>query len=454
MSSDDASLKKMYTDWISTKEAIVRYYNSSLDERAQQKVDLTSLESAANDLEKKLSSLSTDFKSHTDKENTSWDEVKQNVQEGEAAIEILRVKKRYVKDSIYYLGLVVKKSSAAPEMLIWPLGKRLEGRNFKYHRNTIKFKVVDTLSYRIYFQPIQKLVGDISTLYISCDGVFNKVNFNSLYNAKKNHFVIDDFTIRQLGSTREMVNHSSGQNSKPIAYLFGAADFNLGQPDQVVASGKRSGSSLGFQGEDIPFLPATEQEVDGISSVLTNAQWEIRPFKKMEASESNIKKTVNPRLMHVATHGFFLSDVDVTTADEEITNPLFRSGLLLAGAALDRTVSKQEEDGVLTAYEAMNLNLDQTDLVVLSACETGLGEVRNGEGVYGLQRAFMVAGARNVLMSLWQVDDKATQELMNTFYKFWAGGQDKHKAFREAQLKMKEQYAAPFYWGAFVIVGY
>jgi len=454
LASNDEGLKNLYAEWTAAKESIVRYYNSSLEERAQQKIDLTSLESKANDLEKKLSVLSVDFKSQTDKENPSWEEVQRGIQDHEAAIEILRIKKRYVKDSIYYLGLVIRKSAGAPEMFVWPMGKGLEGRNFKYHRNTIKFKVTDTLSYRNYFLPLQKVLGDISTLYISCDGVFNKVNFNSLYNAKRKNFVIDDFTIKQLSSTREIVIHNAGQTARPIAYLFGAADFSFGQPDQVVASGKRNGSALGFQGEDIPFLPATEQEVDGINTLLANSQWETHPFKKVEATEANLKKTTNPRLIHIATHGFFLSDVEISSDDEDIGNPLFRSGLLLAGAALDRTVSKQEEDGVLTAYEAMNLNLDQTDLVVMSACETGLGEVRNGEGVYGLQRSFMVAGAKNVLMSLWQVDDKATQQLMNTFYKFWADGLDKHKAFREAQLKMKEQYSSPFYWGAFVIVGY
>src|SRR5262249_17072768 len=155
---------------------------------------------------------------------------------------------------------------------------------------------------------------------------------------------------------REIVNHGTDQTAKPIAYLFGAADFNFGQPDQIVTSGKRSGAALGFQGEDIPYLAATEQEVDGINALLTNSQWETHPFKKIEATEANLKKTINPRLMHIATHGFFLSDVDISGADEDISNPLFRSGLLLAGAALDRTVSKQEEDGVLTAYEAMNLN--------------------------------------------------------------------------------------------------
>ncbi|MGC4021220.1 MAG: CHAT domain-containing protein [Cyclobacteriaceae bacterium] len=405
-------------------------------------------------MEKKLSSLSDEFREQSDKETVSWDDVQKTLQTNDAAIEILRIKKRYIKDSLYYAALILKKNTSAPDIVIWKLGKQLEDKRFRFHRNTIKFHYIDTLSHQYFWQPLQAKLTDVSTLFISCDGVFNKVNFNSLYNPKQKRWVIDDFSIRQLSSTRELVNKPTSQASRSTAYLFGNVDFNLGEPDHVGTSTKRStASSFGFEGENIPILPATEIEIKGIFSLLSGKQWDVQSFEKKDATEETIKKMINPRLIHIATHGFFLSDVDINENDEAVSNPLFRSGVLLAGAAVDRANSQREDDGVLTAYEAMNLNLDQTDLVVLSACETGLGEVRNGEGVYGLQRSFMVAGARNVLMSLWQVDDKATQELMNAFYANWIDGKDKHQAFREAQLKIKEQYPAPYFWGAFVLVG-
>jgi CHAT domain-containing protein len=163
-------------------------------------------------------------------------------------------------------------------------------------------------------------------------------------------------------------------------------------------------------------------------------------------------------VLHIATHGFF---------DQAAGNPLSNSGLCLTGA--NQTKSGKEtmtvedifsgqkaEDGILTAAEAMNLNLDKTDLVVLSACQTGLGEVSNGEGVYGLQRAFIVAGSKAVLCSLWETDDVASVKFMELFYSNYLASNDKHKALKEAQQqlrKLKEKYQHPHFWGNFVLIG-
>ena len=187
--------------------------------------------------------------------------------------------------------------------------------------------------------------------------------------------------------------------------------------------------------------------------------------EQKDATEANIKAVKGPALMHIATHGYFLADGNLGSGDamgidaeNAKNNPLLRSGLILAGAP-DPNQQEQSSDlqsndnGILTAYEAMNLNLEGTDLIVLSACETGLGDVKAGEGVYGLQRAFMVAGANALIMSLWKVDDAATQMLMTNFYTNWTKGGNKLKAFKQAQLQLMVKYKDPYYWGAFVMMG-
>ncbi len=164
-----------------------------------------------------------------------------------------------------------------------------------------------------------------------------------------------------------------------------------------------------------------------------------------KALEETLKDCFKPRVLHIATHGYFQPDATSTQ------NPLLRSGLMLTGAAQTLAGNKDNktEDGILTAYEAMNLNLDNTDLVVLSACETGLGSVSNGEGVYGLQRAFKVAGAKTIIMSLWKVNDEATQELMTAFYDNWLRTSNKRQAFENAQQTIRAKYEISLLLGGF-----
>jgi CHAT domain-containing protein len=177
-----------------------------------------------------------------------------------------------------------------------------------------------------------------------------------------------------------------------------------------------------------------------------------------------IKKTSQADILHIATHGFFIAadENSIQTPDNSLSNMqanvMLRSGLLLAGAEknlmdkIQQKPSTSSEDGVLTALEVMNLNLDKTSIAILSACETAGGDVRNGEGVYGLQRSFLLAGAKSVLMSLWKVDDEATQQLMESFYRFAVKMPDKSMAFQQAQLDIKKKFPDPSYWAAFVLI--
>jgi CHAT domain-containing protein len=222
-----------------------------------------------------------------------------------------------------------------------------------------------------------------------------------------------------------------------------------------------------FSGDAITELPGTEIEIKNIASIAQDNQLSVQKYLYDDATEGRLKAVESPSILHVATHGFFMNESAAASADErggfanftsdDLKNPLRRSGLLFSYCkqAFSRDKNKLilDEDGILTADEAQNLSLDNTDMVVLSACETGLGEVKNGEGVYGLQRAFQTAGAKSVLMSLWTVSDQATQELMTEFYMQWFSLKDKKLAFRQAQLNLKKKYPDPFYWGAFVLVG-
>lgn len=262
-------------------------------------------------------------------------------------------------------------------------------------------------------------------------------------------------------------------------------DAPAGLEEILVERGPRR--SRDFRAEVAPFdrLPSTRDEGQTIAEILRARGVAVRdPWFDREALEEPLKAVRAPLIMHLATHGFFERDQE-RTPDEGlrglslsrsreggflppgIENPLLRSGLALAGANalfLHREPAPRAEDGILTALDVCGLNLSGTELVTLSACDTGVGEVRRGEGVFGLRRAFHQAGAKTLVMSLWKVADEETQVLMEQFYHSLLAGWLKPDALREAQLAMiramREKqlrpeygFAHPFFWAAFICQG-
>jgi CHAT domain-containing protein len=333
-------------------------------------------------------------------------------------------------------------------------------------------RIKDNESFEYFWKDIDKVTNGKKNIYLSPDGIYNKLNINSLLKTDGT-YIIENQYIRLVSNSEDILNfgkQSRLRNAKKEAILIGAPDFNISlkeiNPSLVEVLPPGSKENLGVNpGIQIESLPGTQIEIASIAERLESKKWKVTALTNDQATENHLKSMNNPYLLHIATHGYFLKDLDiqfrkrafgmdVQTASE---NPLMRSGLLFAGASDALSDNKvfggDYENGVLYAYEAMSLNIDNSELVVLSACETGLGEIQNGEGVYGLQRAFMAAGVKNIIMSLWKIDDIASQELMTAFYDDYLESGNIASSFRNAQRKMMEKYKHPYFWAAFIMLG-
>jgi CHAT domain-containing protein len=389
------------------------------------------------------------------------------LEKGEAAIEVIRTFSDFEKENIAYIAFTLYPGAEYPVLTVMNNGDYLEGKGFKYLYNAILYKIKDNRSYNSYWEPIKASIPpETRVIYFSADGVYNLINPNTLFNKATNQYIIEEYNIRLLSSTRELLDGDESGNPSNNAVLMGYPDYATDTAEQPNTSPPLNPTNMIIADTVVNQLPGTAAEVDTLNQILNAYHWNTSVYTRQQATEEQIKKVNSPKLLHIATHGYFLQDVEVNDQEKAYgihiqnvkANPLLRSGLLLAGAQNTingslRTSDSVAEDGILTAYEAMNLDLDETEMVVMSACETGLGEVRNGEGVYGLQRAFMVAGAKSVIMSLWKVDDETTQELMRIFYSRWMNGEDKLTAFYKAQIELKAKFNDPYYWGGFVMLG-
>jgi len=331
--------------------------------------------------------------------------------------------------------------------------------------------------YNYFWKPIADKIGDAKTIYISLGGVYNNINLNTIYNPETGKYLLEEKDIRIVNSAREFIMNKERETktyNNNTASLFGFPNFDgnttvSADASDLFASTRDLNSfwldSLTRGGLKAKPLPATKTEVENISATLKSKGWQVTNYLADNASETNLKSQQSPRVLHVATHGYFFPDIPMEDKDQTrflgmdrqqvVQDPMLRSGLLLTGA--NRTLkgeSSTGENGLLSAAEASLLDLRETELVVLSACETGKGEVKNSEGVYGLRKAFSDAGAQNIIMSLWKVDDDVTQEFMSRFYEIWLNDKTSiREAFNRTQLEIKAKYPQPYFWGAFILVG-
>lgn len=453
LNGNDEVLKAKYNEWIDQKEFLTAALSMSKEQLEENDINVDALLRDVETIEKEISEKSTLFDNSFKEKQITWEEVQDGLDSNEVAIEMVRFRyfDHVFTDSIIYVGLYVKneKSMKEPGIVVLKNGYELENRYYKVYRNSIKFKVDDKYSYGQFWEPIVQQVGNTSTIYFSGDGVYNQINLEAIP-TNDGKYVLDNSNIILVSNTKDVyLSKSAGVKD---TYANNATMF--GNPIFYVSAGQHSYT--------VGQLPGTEKEIEELNTILDNYGWETQKYLETAATEERIKELENPKVFHIATHGFFTpaaeieSNVDIQGSDKAVQNPLLRTGLMLAGAGdlLDQNPYNYNIDnGILTAYEAMNLNFDQTDLVVLSACETALGDLSVGEGVYGLQRAFIVAGANTLIMSLFKVDDIATQKLMVSFYNKWLETGNKRQAFIDAKKEIRNEFKDPIYWGAFVMIG-
>jgi tetratricopeptide (TPR) repeat protein len=455
------------------------------------------LQKDSNDLEQELVRRSGALAGQKKLAEAKWQDVQKALGKQDAAVEFVRFAYhdgKRLTDNAKYAALVVTPDATMPQLVLLGDADKLEDIPLKEYRYGAGLRKTAPSSsqpsfYDSFWKPLETTLGGAKRVYVSPDGVLNQVSLGVVRD-DRDRLLMQKYDLRIVSSTKDLLREKRVSQAQ-TATLVGNPKFDLSAAEEQAAlenshpkrvAGLEVAQNLSAQtlgrgvsrDENCPNrppdgflcpLPGTETEVASIQALLQKSGWQVSPpYTGERALKEVVRSVQHPRVLHIATHGFFEPDQDVPKGDRPTAreDPMLRSGLLLAGA--DRTLKGEPtppdlDNGVLTAFEASSLDLQGTELVVLSACETGLGEVQNGEGVFGLRRALQEAGAQSVLMSMWSVPDRETQELMTLFYERWLGGKEKAVALREAQMEMRKRVKKryhqdlPFYWGGFVLVG-
>jgi len=472
--------KTIFNSWLKYKGTIFEYqnilstiYHNTSDKRVKNSIDklkrLTieldnldnsdikpkkyneikeSIEEKIHNIEVNLSKENQRFKEQLDLKNIDYKEIAKNLKDNQLYIDFAKGKDNYY---IFTLdnreNITFKQIDKNQTEVINKNIKEFLDINKKIAENINSQKLIrelkpktDRILSKLYNLLIDKNIEDkkeIDRLIISSDGIINFLPFETLFDGK--NYLIEKYTISYISSGREFIRQIKRKNSSNHnkIVIFANMDFQLELPPKEKDTKKGIDNITIFDIDSLSKLDATE-EIKAIKSNFKN----IKIYQEENATVENIFKIKSPKILHISTHGIYLNN-------KNILNPMRRSALAFSGA--DNASYIGDARGFATALKLSSLDLEGTELVVLSACESGLGVVQEAEGVIGLPKAFIQAGAKNVVISLWKVSNNKSALLMKYFYDNIAKGKDYTTALRDAKLKMLSLH--PYFWGAFIIYG-
>lgn len=488
--SRDTAIKRLFDQWLAIKNMLSAQYALPA---ASRMTGFEKREGEAEILEKELNRRSSAFNQQQKALHIQMKDVQRNLGNDEAAIEFIKFKLYTYRmtDSVVYAAFILRKNDPAPRFV--PLCEKKQLEQLLDSAGNTALRLAKSLYtrndanaagpkqglrvYKLIWEPLEPFLKGVKKIAYSPAGSLNSIAFHALP-VDSLTMLMDKYQLQQYTSTRQVALRTElSEIIKPgDIVLFGDPLFTMDSVGLVKQRETKVNTKddpalsyitmvRGDRGAIWTSLPGTGEEVKKIGQLFEMNKTSTRSFTGIKASEDNLKVISgnSPQVLHIATHGFFLPDRSkkqngiagqqgnvYSLADD----PLLRSGIVLAGGNYAWSGKKPiegVEDGIITAYEISQMNLSNTELLVLSACETALGDVKGSEGVFGLQRGFKMAGTKKMILSLWRVPDKETAELMISFYDHWMKGKTISDAFYQVQSDMRKKYA-PFYWAAFVLV--
>ncbi len=463
---------------------INRRLYTKLESESSDKTELLNrLNIEADSLDKIIVNSISEFGAFKARFNITWQNIQSNLSSEDAAIEFARYY-NYSDSSYNYMALILKKGEQYPQLV--KLCKEDELKQFSPESELNEI-------YNLVWKPLLSSLSNIKTIYYTPSGLLNNIPLQALYKEVngQREYVMDKFSMNQLTSTRYLaidLKQKEQKTIEPSIALFGGINYNdypiaktdTANHDQSLEAAYLYKNAIVINRDldstrkGVNYLPGTKKEVETIADVLKSNQWQVEVSEGENATENKLKSLSgnnSKSILHIATHGFAFPEKEEKRKEmafsmmsgnekyKSYDNPMIRSGLLFGGANLtwqgngDSLLKTTNEDGVLTAYELSQLDLSNTKLVVLSACQTGKGAIQGSEGTFGLKRALKLAGVENMIVSLWDVPDEPTMEMMTLFYTELSKTKKPVLSFDVAQKTMRDKYPnEPKNWAGFVFV--